>query len=118
MLALYAERSIDSGGASFAASIATETGASFGSAFDAFIAAGCLPHAQKRSAHIIEHTRHPNVRRCFGIINILTSGDERARLHNVNLPAHNSPFDVLLTIFEDTFDFRRGTRKTPYHIIC
>src|SRR5437763_16487973 len=47
----------------------------------------------------------------------LSAGNERPRLHNIDLSAHERPFDVLLFTVKDLLDFRRGFGQTTYDVI-
>src|SRR5215204_801029 len=47
----------------------------------------------------------------------LTPLDERARLYDVNLPAHVDPLDVLLAPAEDGLDPRGGARQLPDDLV-
>src|ERR1041384_1793809 len=46
-----------------------------------------------------------------------TARDVRARLHDVNLPAHEDPFDVLFLAAEDALDERSSMREPPHRFV-
>src|SRR5436190_1526689 len=47
----------------------------------------------------------------------LPAGNERPRLHNIDLSAHERPFDVLFFGVKFLFDFGRGFGQTPDGVI-
>src|SRR5205807_7143771 len=46
-----------------------------------------------------------------------TAGNERPRLHNINLSAHDRPFDVLLFTVKDLLDPVRRLRQAANNIV-
>src|SRR5215203_5555396 len=48
---------------------------------------------------------------------LLPPGDERPRLHDIDLPLHVSPFDILVATPKDALDSRRCTDQTTYHFV-